>query len=382
MKERPARKSEISKKILLIILPFFIFCWPFIYLFRHVFPIYDQYSAIGNDFGYLYYKYKVYLLAHLADFSIPLWSPSEGAGFPFYSNPFAQAFYPLNFLLLIWYKLSGSYNPIDHQIYTVGGISIFALGLYLWLHKINSNIRAVIFSTLIMSISFKITELIRFPNAVHTAAWYPWILYSITGVMESRRPRQAILYGILLTFSLILLCTGGYPYFIYYSTFLLIPYVLTFLIKPLRLRLFGSVNINMKRSLIALISACMLSVFICGPYILSIKDLMSQTTDRAGKNFEYSTSHVFSFEDTIGSLFFPPSSQAEGWYFFSITAILIIFIYGIYSCQTNASSSANKANARQLSEHPYVILFFLLWFSTISYITYGKDSYLFLLLWK
>jgi hypothetical protein len=121
------------------LLPLAVFCWPFLYLFRHVFPINGQYTAIGNDFIVLYYKYKVYLLAHLADFSFPFWSPAEAAGFPFYTNPFAQAFYPFNLPLAAWYRISGGYNPLDHQVFTVLGISIFALGLFMWLRRLNST---------------------------------------------------------------------------------------------------------------------------------------------------------------------------------------------------------------------------------------------------
>ena len=71
------------------LLPTAVFCWPFLFLFRHVFPKSNgEYAAIGNDFILLYYKYKVYLLACLADFHFLLWSPAEGAGYPFYNNPF------------------------------------------------------------------------------------------------------------------------------------------------------------------------------------------------------------------------------------------------------------------------------------------------------
>ena len=125
---------------------------------------------MGNDFILLYYKYKVYLLACLSELHFPLWSPAEGAGYPFYTNPFAQAFYPFNLLLVLWYKVSGGYNPLDHQVFTVLGISMFALGLFMWLRLINTNLRAVVFGVLVMSVSFKVTEITRFPNAVHTAA--------------------------------------------------------------------------------------------------------------------------------------------------------------------------------------------------------------------
>ena len=196
-----------------IVLPAIVFLWPFVYFFRHIIPINGTYTALGNDFISLYYRYKLYLLASIAQFHLPLWSPSEAAGFPFYTNPFAQEFYPLNLLLVVWYKIFGGYSPLDHQLYTVFGISIFALGLFMWLRKINTNTRAVLFATLVMSVSFKTSEIMRFPNAVHTAAWYPWILYGITSVMLSRSLRGCRRLWIF-TSGLFLLCfwTGSYPY--------------------------------------------------------------------------------------------------------------------------------------------------------------------------
>ena len=51
---------------------------------------------IGNDFEYLYYRPKLLVIEGLSRGTIPLWSPSEAAGYPLYSNPFAAVFYPLN----------------------------------------------------------------------------------------------------------------------------------------------------------------------------------------------------------------------------------------------------------------------------------------------
>jgi hypothetical protein len=360
-----------------IVLPTAVFFWPFLYLFRHVVPINGTYAAIGNDFIGLYFKHKVYLLANLAEFRFPLWSPSEAAGFPFYTNPFAQACYPFNILLAVWYKLAGGYTPLDQQIFTVFGLSIFALGLFMWLKSINKNTRAALFAALVMSVSFKVTETIRFPNAVHSAAWYPWVLYAITQIMLSPSLKKAAQYGILMTFSLICLCTGGYPYFAYYSQFLFVPYLLIFFIKPLRIRLIGPASINWRRALISLVLAATAAGLICSPYILGVKHLVSQATDRGGTNFAYSTHHTFNFEDTLGSLVYPPAASTEGWYFFSITALLILLIY-LFARKSPSSNDKSAAPPCDLTTK----LFFLVWFAAISYITYGRDSYLFALLWK
>jgi hypothetical protein len=364
-----------------------VFLWPFLYLFRLVASLNGQYTAIGNDFIVLYYRYKVYLLACLNSFDFPFWSPSEAAGYPFYLNPFAQAFYPLNPLLAIWYRISGGYNPIDHQVFTVLGLSIFGLGLFMWLRLLNGNIRAVLFSVLVMSVSFKMTEILRFPNAVHTAAWYPWILYTLTRIILSRSPRDAVTAGILLTIFVICFCTGGYPYYIYYGLFLFVPYMLVFLVKPLRVRLFGDIVIHWKRAFVTLMVAGFVSVLVCAPYLLGIKSLMERTIDRAGKSFEYSTQHTFTFEDTVGSLVYPPAAMGDGWNFFSITGILIVLLY-LLSYRARAVDGEEAVDGRRrhpVPPYPHdlpVKLFFVIWIGLIVYITYGRGSYLFVLLWK
>ncbi|MHC4622543.1 MAG: hypothetical protein ACYS4W_01435 [Planctomycetota bacterium] len=377
---------EGSPSAIRFLLPLAVFCWPLLYLFRHIYPINGQYTAIGNDFIVLYYKYKVYLLAHLADFRFPLWSPAEGAGFPFYTNPFAQAFYPFNLPLAVWYRISGGYNPLDHQVFTVLGISIFALGLFMWLRRLNSNLRAVLFATLVMSVSFKMTEIMRFPNAVHSAAWYPWILYALTGIMLSQSLKQAVWSGTLLVFCLICLCTGGYPYYVYYAQFLLVPYLFVFLVRPLRLALFGARVVHWKRAFATLAVAAVVTLLICGPYLLGIKQLMSQTTDRAGKDFDYSTAHGFNFEDTLGSLLYPPAAMQDGWNFFSITAFLLVLWYFVGGAPTARNQKASHSDdgtviPRYVYER-WIRLFFVIWISVIIYISYGRRSYLFILLWN
>jgi hypothetical protein len=360
-----------------------VFCWPILYLFGHVFPVHGQYTIIGNDFIVLYYKYKVYLLANLAEFRFPLWSPSEAAGFPFYTSPFAQVFYPFNALLVVWYKIFGGYSTLDHQLFTVLGISVFALGLFMWLRLVNSDTRAVVVATFIMSVSFKVTELVRFPNAVHSAAWYPWVLYALTRIMLGGSIKEVVKAGALLILFGVFLCTAGYPYYVYYAVFLVLPYLLAFLVKPLRAKLFGEREVSLKRAVTTLAASGLVTLLLCGPYLMSILQLMSQTIDRAGKDFKYSTQHIFNFEDTVGSLVYPPASSTEGWYFFSITALLIIAVYLFGRRSTTIGKNAEgpgriPADAGSL----WVKLFFVIWIGLISYISYGRYSYLFVLLWK
>jgi hypothetical protein len=384
-KEQTGASPSWSARKLTVGLCILVFLWPAIYLCRDIIPVHGTYTAISNDFEGLYYLYKVYLLASLNQNHLPLWSPSEAAGYPLFSNPFAQVFYPPNLLLIPYYAVTGGYTLWDHQVFTVLGLCIFALGLYFWLLLIIPNHRAVLFGVLIMSVSFKMTEIVRFPNAVHTAAWYPWILYAITKLFLSKTNKQSFLNAILYFFSVVCLCTAGYPYYVYYSVFLLPVYFCIFLWPFLRKQFFGNMDLHIKRGIFSTIAASIFAACICSPYFAAVAGLMSQTVDRGGKNYHYSTAHIFNLQDTIGSLIYPPWSQTEGWYFFSITALLIIILH-VTSLIKYSSDEIRQGNRSELSvktrQSPGGVLFLLGWMAVISYISYGSSSYLFDFLWN
>jgi hypothetical protein len=199
--------------------------------------------------------------------------------------------------------------------------------------------------------------------------------------MFSNSAKEAAKSAGLLALFGIFLCTAGYPYFIYYTVFLFLPYLLAFCIKPLRTKLFGERPVYFKRAFAAMLAAGFATLLLCAPHLIGIKRLMSQTIDRAGKDFQYSTSHVFSFKDTIGSLVYPPASSVEGWYFFSITALLIIAVY-LFSRRRPIVGKETQEAIPVDTGSLWVKLFFVAWFGLITYISYGKNSYLFILLWK
>jgi hypothetical protein len=131
----------------------------------------------------------------------------------------------------------------------------------------------------------------------------------------------------------------------------------------------------------------LLAGIICAPYVLGVKQLMSETIDRAGNDFKYSTAHEFSFEDTLGSLFYPPAAMQDGWNFFGITAVLVILLY-MLSPRSSVTIDMKTGGDKSEQAMPlcwrdaWVKLFFIVWISTIIYISYGYRSYLFILLWK
>jgi hypothetical protein len=366
------KKNTLKKNAGLLSLGILVFLSPLLYYHRVLIPDSTFSLAINNDFIPVYYNYKVHLLDLLASGHFPLWSPAEASGYPFYSSPFTQAFYPLNIPLAIFYKIAGGYSIFDHQIFTVLGVSIYALGLFLWLSLLISNIRAVFFTAILISLSFKLGEILRSPNAVHTAAWIPWILYGITLAPVKGKYLWS---SITIFLSSIMLLTGGYPYYAYYCLFLIPPYVFFFLFSGSRAAIITKTPLSpllTGRFLWTLTLSFSAAFAVCAPYLVKMCQLMAQTVNRTGLDYKYATFFDFDVADTLGSLIFPPAAQAEGWYYFSMLGVflLVLFAAGFF-----------------VVPHPRrndgLFLFFLVtWFALISSITYGKDSYLFSLLWQ
>jgi hypothetical protein len=350
-----------------------VFTWPFIFLFPYVFSIAGRFVALGNDFTPFYYVYKVYLLDCLSSGRLPLWSPSESAGYPFYSSPLAQTFYPFNLPLTWLYRLNGGYTLQDHQIFTVFGIAIFSLGLYLWLRCLGLNQRAVLAGTMVLAVSFKVTEIIRFPNAIHTAAWYPWIILALTGILLAETWRIRIGYSLLLVFSGVCLVTGGYPYFTYYIVFLALPYLAIFIAPRLKREILVGQVVAWKKGLIALAGSGLAAGAICLPWLLDVTRLMQETSKRAGGSLEHALSYGFSWQDTVASIFFPPAAMPEGWFYFGTLAGLLVWIMLIFQPFRTENNGKRMGTLR---------LFFGLWFIAISLLSYGDQTAVFGLLYE
>lgn len=365
--------------------PLLVFFFPFFYLFPRTIPINGEFYGVANDFLPTSYTYKVYLLDCFSKLHFPLWSPAESAGYPFFSNPFSQFFYPLNIPMTGLYIINNGYSILDNQRFAVLGIAIFALGFYFWLREFSLSNRAVLIVSLIIPVSYKLAELIRYPSGLHSIAWYPWILLALTRLVSARSIRQACGPMLLLIFAGICLVTGGYQYYLFYSVFLFIPYLILLCVPLLRKKFFLHSQPVRWMNFAAMVVAGLMLILIAGPYALRMANLLSLTSSRGGGNFSFSTSDGFNFIDTLGSLVYPPTAQAEGWYFFGFASVVLILVFLVsrrwFKGEAWASADGGKTWKFWFLD-PWVSGALCLYFVLISYITYGEHSYLFIFLWK
>ena len=320
-------RTKIIIYTLLIIFPFIALA-----------PLTFQYIEVGNDFELYYFVYKKYIFEFLKSGHFPLWSPVEAAGYSLIFNPLAQPFYFPSWILYLFSFLIGDLSKYSFLIYTISAISIFNVGLFLYLRTFNINYKIILTTVLITSFSLKVTELLRFPNALHAFAWFPWILYGINSVLLNTNYKKNFL---IIFVSCLMLLTAGYPYYIFYGTILFLSYFIFLLIIPNKENFFFEKNSKIlpnKKFFLKCFYPSFLAIVVSSPWILKISQLMNITRGRNISDYSFSTQGSTNLYDQLGSWIYPPISIAEGWYYFgaaSIFLIIIIFIFTIFFNRKN-----------------------------------------------
>jgi hypothetical protein len=339
--------------------PLLALAWPVVFFGDRVFPFRGTITATGNDFISLYWVYKAYLLDCLARWSLPLWSPSEAAGYPFYSSPFTQTFYPLNLPLAVFHALAGGYSPHDHQVFTAVGNGLFALGAFLWLRSLGIGAAGALFAACVVSTSFRFGDLLRLPNAVHTALWYPWILLAFDRILGARGRGELARWGTALCGFLVAFLTAGYPYYVYYSLFLFPPYLL--------LAAFGWLDGVARaplRRLGVIAGAGAFALVLCAPYLAKVKQTLDATVGRtAGVHHPW---YEFGPIDSLNSLVFPVGASPEGCYYFGVAGLLLLVLYAVELARDPAARGERRLCAALIG-----------WCLAVSYLSWGQGTLLF-----
>jgi hypothetical protein len=354
-------KKNIYIYLILIILPFLI-----------LLPYTLQYLEVGNDFELYYFTYKKYIFELLKSGHIPLWSPVEASGTSLIFNPLTQYFYLPSWLFYFFCFLIGDLTKYYFLIYTIFAISIFNLGLFFYFRTLNIDYKVALTTILITGLSLKITELLRFPNAIHSFAWFPWILYGMNLTLIELNSKKSF---ITIFFACLMLLTAGYPYYIFYAFILFSLYFFFLLITPVKKKIFNKYSLNRVSNKLFFMRCAIpsfLALLIASPWLFKVSQLVSITYGRNNPDINFSLKVSSNIYDQIGSWIYPPFSFAEGWFYFGSTAVLIILVSVIYNLFFNN-------NNYPLKYFSYFLIFLLFFSYQLSNPT---NSIIFSILWK
>lgn len=354
-------KKNIYIYSLLIILPFLI-----------LLPYTLQYLEVGNDFELYYFTYKKYIFELLKSGHLPLWSPVEASGASLIFNPLTQYFYLPSWLFYFVCFLFGEITKYYFLIYTIFAISIFNVGFFLYFKTLDIDYKIILTTIFITCLSLKITELIRFPNALHSFAWFPWILYGINLAASQLKSKKSFF---IIFFSCLMLFTAGYPYYIFYAFVLSLFYFIFLSLAPVKQTIFTNLHNTTVSNKFFFIRCAIPSIFaalVASPWILKISQLVSITYGRNNPDIDFSLSLSSNIYDQIGSWLYPPYSFAEGWFYFGSISVLIIITTVTYNFLFNKDNN-------QIKYFSYLLIF-LLFFS--YQISNPAESIIFKILWN
>ena len=335
-------KKNIYTISLLVILPFLI-----------LLPYTLQFLEVGNDFELYYFVYKKYIFELLKLGHLPLWSPAEASGTSLIFNPLAQFFYIPSWLFYFLCFLVGDLTKYYFLIYTIFAISIFNVGLFFFIRTLNIDYKVVLTTILITGLSLKITELLRFPNALHSFAWFPWILYGINLAAIDFKSKKSF---IIIFSSCLMLLTAGYPYYIFYAFILFFLYFLFLSIRQVKENIFkkdSSTLISNKFFFLRCGVPSILAGLVVSPWLLKISQLLNITHGRNVSDINFSLNLSSNIFDQIGSWIFPPFAFAEGWFYFGSISVLIITSISVYTLLFNK-------NNHPLKYFSYFLIFLIL----------------------
>ena len=333
---------------------FLLIVFPFIFLFPYTLQILD----VGNDFELYFFTYKKYIFELLKNGHLPLWSPGEAAGYSLVYNPLTQFFYIPSWIHYLISFFIGDLSKYSFLLYTISAISIFNIGLFNFLKTFNLNTNIVLTTVLITCVSLKITELLRFPNALHTFCWFPWVLYGINLIQKKKYFIKSFL---IIFFACLMIFTAGYPYYIFYGLILFSSYIFFLLIIKNKNHLYGSSQITFESSLFVIIKLSLPVIFalvLFVPIYLKTSELMSITRGRSLSDFNFSIIGSSNLYDQIGSWIFPPFAMAEGWYYFGATSTFIILTV-VFSTILVKNKISQNNNCLKIVFYFFIFLFFL-----------------------
>ncbi len=119
-----------------------------------------------------------YFFDTLLNGDFPLWNPYNGMGVPFLANHQSGIFYPLNWLLLIFY-LVGHIKGLTVGVTILIPLHLFisGLGIMKILEKFEISKYSQPMGGIVFAFSGYILTRLSFISMVWTFAWLPWVIF-------------------------------------------------------------------------------------------------------------------------------------------------------------------------------------------------------------
>ncbi len=185
-----------------------------------------------GDYKQQYYPWSLYLSRHIKNFTLPLWAPEIGCGFPLLAEGQIAAFYPLHWILFLLLPFEFAYPLGILFLFFISGVFT-----YLFARQYGLTHRGATFTALVFLFSSSYAGFFGGLACFRTLVWFSPCLYFTERLLQSRVWRHAVFLALSFCFSIF----GGHPQMASYSLLAVFVYfLLRCLLPPTALSWWGT----------------------------------------------------------------------------------------------------------------------------------------------
>ncbi|MBW6472291.1 MAG: hypothetical protein K0B14_04130 [Anaerolineaceae bacterium] len=223
-----------------------------------------------------------YFFDSLLQGDFPLWNPYNGMGVPFIANHQSAVFYPLNWLLLIFYLLGHIEGlTIGVTLFIPLHLVIGGLGIMRILKKFEVSKFSQMMGGIVFAFSGYILTRLSFISMVWTYAWLPWVIFMCLQLKPINH-QGSLTKLIKLSVFLSLQSLAGHAQTSYY-TIMLGGFVVLFYN-------FNTFTSQIKK-FVVYISAIILSIIVSAVQIIPTAEFLMQSQRSTEVGYEFAVSH-------------------------------------------------------------------------------------------
>jgi hypothetical protein len=145
-----------------------------------------------RDIHAYWYPFRAVITQAMAERSLPLWNPYVGFGAPLLSDPSLQLAYPLTWLALLLPA------AIHYKLFAIGHTLLAAAGAWALARRLGLGRTAAMVAGSSYALSGPLLSSVNLFHHHVGAAWIPWVLWALEGLLRGPGVRAALTLGLMV----------------------------------------------------------------------------------------------------------------------------------------------------------------------------------------
>jgi hypothetical protein len=144
-----------------------------------------------RDIHWYWYPHRAVIERALAERSLPLWNPDVGFGLPLFADPnFLLAYPPTWFALLLP-------AAVHYKLFAIGHTLLAAAGAWALARRLGNGTAPSAVAAAAYALSGPLLSSINLLHHPNGAAWIPWVLWALEGLLQGPGLRAALKLGLV-----------------------------------------------------------------------------------------------------------------------------------------------------------------------------------------